>query len=57
MDFSRCAEEWDYPPHTVEGAITRAKSVRGGLRERENGYGGIIVVTRRGSIAFHVKGD
>lgn len=56
FDFSECNEEWDYAPHTIEGATERAERVRARLKGLSGRYENIAVVTHRGLIAFLVKG-
>ena len=38
FDFSQCHEEWDYEPHTIEGAVHRAERVREKLKELARAY-------------------
>ncbi|KAF3062872.1 hypothetical protein CFAM422_010319 [Trichoderma lentiforme] len=57
FDFSACHEEWDYPPHSFEGAVVRAETVRRRLKELSRSYKNIFLVTHRGFIAFLVKGE
>ncbi|KAI9655635.1 MAG: hypothetical protein M1831_004787 [Alyxoria varia] len=57
FNFDECPEEWDHPPHTIDGATARAEAVRGRLKELSNKYSNIAIVTHRGFIAFLVKGD
>ncbi|KAK6543410.1 hypothetical protein TWF694_000157 [Orbilia ellipsospora] len=57
FDFGECQEEWDYPPHTVEGATIRAERVRRRLKELSKVYINIAIITHRGFIAFLTKGD
>ncbi|KAJ4854314.1 histidine phosphatase superfamily (branch 1) domain-containing protein [Trichoderma breve] len=57
FDFSACHEEWDYPPHSSEGAVVRAETVRRRLKELSRSYKNIFLVTHRGFIAFLVKGE
>ena len=56
FDFLDCPVDWDYPPHTVEGATTRAESVRKRLRGLSTTYKNIVLITHRGFIAFLVQG-
>ncbi|CAG9986484.1 unnamed protein product [Clonostachys byssicola] len=56
FDFSSCPEEWDYPPHSVEGATLRAETVRRRLMNLSASYENIFLVTHRGLIAFLVEG-
>ena len=56
LDFSRCPEEWNHPPHTVEGAVARAEMVRRRLKELSTTYKNIALITHRGFIAFLVQG-
>lgn len=56
FDFSECAEEWDYPPYSFEGAMVRAERVRRRLEGLSARYRNIAVVSHRGFIAFLVKG-
>lgn len=56
FDFSSCSEEWDYPLHTAEAAITRAEDVRNKLKELSATYPNIAIITHRGFIAYLVKG-
>ncbi|KAI0518299.1 histidine phosphatase superfamily [Xylaria bambusicola] len=57
LNFSECPEEWDHPPHTIEGATIRAETVRRRLKELSKEYNNIVLITHRGFIAFLVKGD
>ncbi|EPS35627.1 hypothetical protein H072_10963 [Dactylellina haptotyla CBS 200.50] len=57
FDFTECSEEWDYPPHTIERATTRAEIVRQRLKRLSKIYKNIAIITHRGFIAFLVKGD
>ncbi|KAM6478540.1 phosphoglycerate mutase-like protein [Trichoderma sp. SZMC 28011] len=57
FDFSACHEEWDYPPHSSEGAVVRAETVRKRLKELSRSYKNIFLVTHRGFIAFLAKGE
>ncbi|OPB41059.1 hypothetical protein A0O28_0107560 [Trichoderma guizhouense] len=57
FDFSACHEEWDYPPHSFEGAVVRAETVRRRLKELSRSYKNIFLVTHRGFIAFLAKGE
>ncbi|KKP06325.1 hypothetical protein THAR02_01570 [Trichoderma harzianum] len=57
FDFSACHEEWDYPPHSFEGAVLRAETVRKRLKELSRSYKNIFLVTHRGFIAFLVQGQ
>lgn len=57
FDFSACHEEWDYPPHSSEGAVVRAETVRRRLKELSRSYKNTFLVTHRGFIAFLVKGE
>ncbi|KAF3908952.1 hypothetical protein ABW20_dc0100113 [Dactylellina cionopaga] len=57
FDFAKCPEEWDHPPHTTEGATTRAEIVRQRLKELSKEYSNIALVTHRLFIAFLVQGD
>lgn len=56
FDFSNCKEDWNYSPHTVESATTRAENVRKRLKELSATYSNIVIVTHRGFIGFLVKG-
>jgi broad specificity phosphatase PhoE len=56
FDFSECAEEWDYEPHTVQRATMRAERVRARLACLPLSYRNIALITHRGFIAFFVKG-
>lgn len=58
-DFELCNEQWDYEPHTFEGAMIRAELVRKKLKNLvETGkYVNIVLVTHRGFIAFLVQGE
>lgn len=56
FNFEPCAEEWDYPQHTIEGATARAERVRKRLKELSNTYHNIAVVAHRGFFAYLVKG-
>ncbi|KAF2192337.1 hypothetical protein K469DRAFT_730927 [Zopfia rhizophila CBS 207.26] len=51
-----CPEEWDHPPHTIEGVTARAEAVRQHLKELPTTYKNIAVETHRGFIASLVKG-
>jgi broad specificity phosphatase PhoE len=57
FDFSKCREEWDHPPHSVEDALSRAEVVRKRLKELSSKYPSIAVVTHRCFITFLVKGE
>ncbi|KAK6354126.1 hypothetical protein TWF730_008546 [Orbilia blumenaviensis] len=57
FNFAECSEEWDYPPHTIEGATIRAEEVRRRLKELSKNYRNIAVVTHRGFIAYLIQGD
>ncbi|KAL9123504.1 MAG: hypothetical protein Q9217_007064 [Psora testacea] len=57
FNFTECAEEWHYPPHTIEGATARAEIVRRRLKEVSKAYCNIVLITHRGFIAFLIKGD
>ncbi|KAK7425090.1 hypothetical protein QQX98_000004 [Neonectria punicea] len=56
LDFSRCDEEWDYPPHTAFDAYNRAELVRRRLKSLSRFYENIFVVTHRCFISFLAKG-
>jgi broad specificity phosphatase PhoE len=56
FDFAECHEEWDYAPHTVEGATARAERVRSRLQELSSTHKNIAVITHRGFIAYLVQG-
>ena len=57
FDFAGCPEEWDHPPHSIDGASARAEVVRRRLKELSKTYSDIALITRRGFIAFLVQGD
>jgi broad specificity phosphatase PhoE len=57
FDFSKCRDEWDYDPHTVDSAVARAEEVRRKLRSLALNYKHIVLVTHRGFAAFLVKGS
>ncbi|CAN9205308.1 unnamed protein product [Alternaria alternata] len=57
LNFSECPEEWDHPPHTIEGATIRAEEVRRRLKALPKEYKNVALITHRGFIAFLVKGD
>ncbi|RFU80185.1 phosphoglycerate mutase [Trichoderma arundinaceum] len=57
FDFSACPEEWNYPPHSSQGATARAERVRQRLQEISGSYKNIFLITHRGLIAFLVKGE
>lgn len=57
FDFLSCPEEWDHPPHTVEGATVRAETVRARLKVLSATFQNIALVTHRGFIAFMVRGE
>ncbi|KAJ4301098.1 hypothetical protein N0V90_003188 [Kalmusia sp. IMI 367209] len=56
FDFASCTEEWNYPPHTIERATSRAERVRKRLKELSGTHPNLAIVTHRGFIAFLVKG-
>ncbi|VUC31897.1 unnamed protein product [Clonostachys rosea] len=56
LDFSSCPEQWDHPPHNVEGAAIRAEAVRRRLLDLSSSYQNIFLVTHRGFTAFLVEG-
>jgi hypothetical protein len=57
FNFAECPEEWDHPPHTIDGATARAEAVRQRLKELSKTYSNIALITHRGFIVFLVKGD
>lgn len=57
FNFLDCPDEWDYPPHTVQGAIDRAETVRKRLQGLSAKYKNIVLITHRGFIAFMVQGE
>ncbi|KAK3328417.1 histidine phosphatase superfamily [Cercophora scortea] len=57
FDFSECRQEWDYPQHNPEDAVTRAETVRRRLKNLSGSHKNIFLVTHRGFIAFLVKGQ
>ena len=57
FNFAECPEEWDHPPHTVEGATARAEVVRQRLKELSKVYSKIVLMTHRGFIAYLVAGE
>ncbi|KNG83529.1 hypothetical protein ANOM_007745 [Aspergillus nomiae NRRL 13137] len=57
FSFCECPEEWDHPPHTIDGATARAEVVRQRVKRLSTQYRNIVLVTHRGFIAFLVKGD
>lgn len=56
FDFSDCHEKWDYPDHTIDGAIQRAETVRRRLQELSVTFKNIALISHRGFIAYIVKG-
>ncbi|KAF5255197.1 hypothetical protein FANTH_123 [Fusarium anthophilum] len=57
LNFSKCPQEWDHPPHSIEAATIRAEKVRRRLKELSKVYNNIFLITHRGFIAFLAKGD
>ncbi|KAH6685779.1 hypothetical protein F5X68DRAFT_16952 [Plectosphaerella plurivora] len=59
IDFSECPVEWDHPPHTFDGAVARAETVRQRLKTLADSerYQNIYLVSHRGFIAFLVQGE
>lgn len=57
FDFSECHEQWDYPPHAIEGAVIRAREVREKLRKLATKHNHILLITHRAFIAFLVQGE
>jgi broad specificity phosphatase PhoE len=58
-DFEECHEQWDYMPHSFDGAVSRAETVRARLKSLvDTGkYENILLVTHRGFIAFLVQDE
>ena len=57
MNFDKCPEQWNHPPHSTEGATVRAETVRKRLKQLTTTYKNIALITHKGFISFLIPGE